>query len=246
MVGAAVRECTSVSAFPIITELSPYITIIYHYVAQCVVEERDGNYQRFHTAWVSCLSCFHWSLFTLEMFHQESHFSDLNGSVSYVDVCGYECALSFRDGMLFVEVVPCTAMLGSWLLSRSGGWGGIIGSGFLGGCQRLYWEIGSGCHSGGCWLRTQHLCRIFQPCSDGLLYCDGVTPAWYCQWGQRNAPVREGALYTTTAADQCTTQLPSYYWYIPTQRYQLGYHSGKQCSGVKTGFKQGATIWTEY
>jgi len=58
MVGAAVRECTSVSAFPIITELSPYITI-YHYATQCVVEERDGNYQRFHMAWVSCLSRFH-------------------------------------------------------------------------------------------------------------------------------------------------------------------------------------------
>jgi len=123
MVGAAVRECTSVSAFPIITELSPYITI-YHYATQCVVEERDGNYQRFHMAWVSCLSRFHWSLFTLEMFHQESHFSDLNGSVSYADVCGYACALSLRDGMLFVEVVPCTAMFGSWLLSGCGGWGG--------------------------------------------------------------------------------------------------------------------------
>jgi len=47
------------------------------------------------------------------MFHQESHFSDLNGSVSYADVCGYACALSLRDGMLFVEVVPCTAMFGS-------------------------------------------------------------------------------------------------------------------------------------
>jgi hypothetical protein len=86
--------------------------------------------------------------------------------------------------------------------------GGIIGSGFLGGCQRLYWEIGSGCHSGGCWLRTQHECKIFQPCSDGLLYCDGVTPAWYCQWGQRNAPVREGALYTIQPRQQTNT-LPS-------------------------------------
>jgi len=64
---------------------------------------------------------------------------------------------------------------------RGVGGGGFIGGGFLGGCQRLYWEIWIGCHSGGCWLCTWHECKIFQPCSGGLLSCDDVTPASSCQ-----------------------------------------------------------------
>jgi hypothetical protein len=55
--------------------------------------------------------------------------------------------------------------------------GGVMGSGFLGGCQRLYWEIQSGCHSDGCWLHTWHKCKTFQSCLGGLLSCGGVTPA---------------------------------------------------------------------
>jgi len=88
-----------------------------------------------------------------------------------------------------------------WVLTtfRVGGrWGGVIDGGFLGGCQRLHWEIWSGCHSGGCWLHTRHECKIFQPCSDGPLSCDGVRPALRCQWGQRNAPVPEGAAQNWT------------------------------------------------
>jgi len=50
---------------------------------------------------------------------------------------------------------------------------------------------------------------------------------------------------TTTAANQCTTQLPPHCWYIPeTVTTRLPHwHAGPRCYNW---LQQGVTIWTEY
>ena len=130
------------------------------------------------------------SLFTFEIYHYESHFFLFKQSHSYVDVCGVcVCAVPFEmvcllrvGSVMYWNVWDLTAFR-VWR-TEGLGWGFLWVVGFQEGVKDY---IGS-------WLHTAHGCKTFRPCLDGLLSCDGVTPAGLCQWGRRNVPVHEGVV----------------------------------------------------